>query len=166
MRRHYYSIVFCILSALLLVWVVYQGVRESQELNQPLQDKVSIQKQNKVSEQLGFSYNISSISNSDFFKTIAKAKPKKVVAKKTSLKLKLEGIVSADNKEMSRAVIRSQQQKAISYEIGDSIKGTNAKLDSVEAYRVIINRAGVLESLELDRKKIEKTSLNEELDKS
>ena len=147
---------------MLLIWVAYQEMLQFQKINQPLQEKVSSQNQGNNTFQQNFSYNLTNIGNSVFFKSISKSKPKKVIAKKTSLKLSLEGIVSADNSDMSRALIRSQQQKAISYKVGDSIKGTNAKLNSVEAFRVIIDRAGVLESLELDRKKVEKILLNEE----
>ena len=107
------------------------------------------------------SYNMITINNSGFFKVATKPKPKKVVAKKTSLQLKLEGIVSADREDMSRALIRSATNKTVSYKIGDSIKGTNAKLNSVEASRVLIDRTGILESLELERKKIEQNPLNE-----
>lgn len=144
---------------------MYEGVRKLREINQPLQEKVSSQNQKTFLRQ-EYSYNLTNIKNGAFFTTVIKSKPQKVVTKKTSLNLKLEGIVSADNEDISRAFIRSQQQNAISYKVGDSIKGTNAKLDSVEVYRVIIDRAGVLESLELDRKKIENTSLNQEVDRS
>jgi len=144
---------------------MFEGMRKMEEINQPLEKKVSSQNQKTILQQ-DYSYNLANISNGGFFSTIIKSKPKKVVTKKTSLNLKLEGIVSADSEDISRALIRSQQQNTISYKVGDSIKGTNAKLDSVEAYRVIIDRAGVLESLELDRKKIEKTSLNEEVNRS
>jgi len=106
-----------------------------------------------------FSYDLRKITNSNFFRSPVKPKKRKIIAKKTSLKLRLEGVVAADNNDYSRAVIRSNQKRAISYKIGDEIEGTNAELNSVEDNRVLLDRAGVIESLGLERKKIELNSL-------
>ncbi len=161
---YYSAIIASLLAVLVFAWVVYSGVFIVKGISQPLTDKVT-DRFEQTSPQSELNYDLRKVLKSGLFKADTQIKRKSVVAKKTSLRLKLEGIIAADNNQISRAVIRSNQKKAIAYKIGDKIEGTNAELSEVENARVLIERAGVLESLELERKKIETNSGNKRPEK-
>ncbi|RHW77968.1 type II secretion system protein GspC [Colwellia sp. RSH04] len=70
-------------------------------------------------------------------------------APQTNLKLVLSGLVASDSKETAAAIIE-HQGKQETYGIGDLIVGTRASLEKVLMDRVLIKRAGQLETLMLD----------------
>lgn len=153
-KNHYYSIVFSFCALLVLAWILYSSVGRLNAINIPVESKL-VNDADKSKRRVDLlEYNAKKISNSRFFNVAVQPKKREVVAKKTSLKLKLEGIIAAENDRLSRAVIRSSSKRAVTYKLGDNIQGTNAELSSVEGLRVLIDRAGVLESLELEREKI------------
>ena len=154
-KIHYFSMVFCLISLLILGGVAYSSVNRMNEINIPLEDKLTNGSDNAISASGSLEYNINRMSNSRFFRVAVEPKKRKIIAKKTSLKLKLEGIIAAESEDLARAIIRTDAKRALTYKLGDNIRGTNAELSSVEGYRVLIDRAGVLESLELDREKIQ-----------
>lgn len=71
-------------------------------------------------------------------------------APETKLSLKLLGVYASDEPSISRAIIASSNGDEKSYAIGDSIS-QGVELHSVFPDRVIISRAGVLETLRMER---------------
>lgn len=76
-----------------------------------------------------------------------------LVAPETRLNLKLTGIFSSNDEEQSRALIKDDSGKQRPYGIGDDIPG-NAKLYSIHADRVLLERAGRYETLRLEQDKL------------
>lgn len=68
----------------------------------------------------------------------------------TRLKLTLKGLVFTGNEQLDMAIISSPGKPDKAYSINDSIPG-NAKLHSIEADRILLERNGRLESLSLPR---------------
>lgn len=82
--------------------------------------------------------------------------PPKVVVKapKTTLNLKLQGILSATNPAMARAIIQGGKSKTAElYSVGDSIKGAGASIKEIRENEVLLNRNGATESLPLVKSK-------------
>jgi len=82
-------------------------------------------------------------------------KPKVEVknAPKTTLNLTLQGILSASDSSVARAIISSSgKNKAELYSVGEEIKGAGASIKEIRAQEVILNRNGAIESLPLKRK--------------
>ena len=67
----------------------------------------------------------------------------------TTLNLTLSGLVASDDKSTAAAIIESKGKQE-TYGIGDIIIGTRANLEQVLMDRVLIKRAGKLETLMLD----------------
>ena len=145
--------IFLLVSAL-FVFGVYKNIVNTRELARPIEEKLAQLGANKTRPNFDRSYNLQSILNARLFYVQTDTK-QKVKAKKTKLRLKLEGIIAANDDKFSRAIISANNKKSITYSVGDKIKGTNAKLNKVESIRVLLSRAGALESLELERKKID-----------
>ena len=72
-------------------------------------------------------------------------------APETKLRLALLGVVASDKRELARAVIGVNAADGKNYAVGDKIAGTDAKLHAVEKNRVILDRNGQLESLQMVR---------------
>ena len=73
-------------------------------------------------------------------------------APETRLDLKLLGVVAAEGDSgHGRAIIEVAGKGVKSYEIGQTLEHTDAKLKAVEVSRVLIDRKGVIESLPLKR---------------
>lgn len=100
-------------------------------------------------------YNIGQIVSAHLFGTkIVKKQPvaQKVVPK-TNLRLRLVGILSSDaDNGVARALIALESGVAKSYAVGDAIDRTDSTLHSVESGRVLLDRNGRIETLELERK--------------
>lgn len=77
------------------------------------------------------------------------AKETAVDAPETQLNLALRGVMAADDKSMSRAIIASGNQ-AHTYGVDDSVPG-GATVNDILADRVILNRNGRLEALSLPK---------------
>ena len=73
-----------------------------------------------------------------------------VNAPETRLNLKLRGAIAAEDDETAHAIIADGGGKDKLYFIGDQVPG-GAKLHEVYSDRVILNRAGVLETLRLPK---------------
>ena len=76
-----------------------------------------------------------------------------MVAPDTRLNLKLTGIFAAADPEQSRALIKDESGKQRHYSVGDDIPG-NAKLYSIHADRVLLERKGRYETLRLEQDKL------------
>ena len=73
-----------------------------------------------------------------------------IKAPETRLRLVLNGVFASDNQATSMAIISEKGKKGETYFKGDKLPG-NAKLHEIYADRVILNRAGKLETLTLKR---------------
>jgi len=99
-------------------------------------------------------YRINDVVSANLFGNPAPA-VKKVVqnAPKTTLDLKLQGILSATNNKVARAIISSNNsKKAELYSVGEDIKGAGASIKEIRAQEVILNRNGAIESLPLQKR--------------
>ncbi len=98
-------------------------------------------------------YRVSDIVSAHLFgQADALASQSKVKAPETRLNLKLLGVVAAEgNSGHGRAIIEVAGKGVKSYEIGQVLEHTDAKLKAVEVNRVLIDRKGVVESLPLKR---------------
>jgi type II secretion system protein C len=150
------SVVICFALLCLFASVVYGGILTIQNVSIPLDEKMRAKGSETSIEVVDMQYSLQSINSAKVFFVKKEQAKQTIQAKKTQLKLTLDGIVAADESGMSRAIIRTNNKKPITYGVGEKIEGTNATLDSVEEIRVLIERAGVLESLELNRQIIER----------
>ncbi|MGH1428475.1 MAG: type II secretion system protein N [Arenicella sp.] len=149
-------VALALMSLLLFTSLAYSQFLDVKEASVSVEDRLSNgQTVEKGVSSGSLDYNMNRIRSAKLFAVKKKPQKKTIKAKKTQLRLKLDGIVAAKQEGMSRAVIKSKNKRSLTYSVGDKIQGTNAKLHSVEAGRVLIDRAGVLESLELERKKVE-----------
>jgi general secretion pathway protein C len=73
-----------------------------------------------------------------------------IKAPETRLKLQLNGVFSSDSPASSMAIIAEQGKKGMTYFKGDKVPG-NASLHEIYQDRVILSRAGKLETLSLKR---------------
>lgn len=73
-----------------------------------------------------------------------------IKAPETRLKLQLNGVFSSDTPTSSMAIIAEQSKKGMTYFKGDKVPG-NASLHEIYQDRVILSRAGKLETLSLKR---------------
>lgn len=80
-----------------------------------------------------------------------------IEAPKTRLNLKLRGVMATGDPATAMAIIGDGKGKELPYRQGDKVPG-NAKLHEIYADRVILDRAGRLETLPLPRERLEKTS--------
>ena len=97
-------------------------------------------------------YRINDVTSANLFGNPA---PKKVVqnAPKTTLNLKLQGILSATDKTVARAIITSgKKKKAELYSVGESIEGAGASVKEIREHEVLLNRNGATESLPLEKR--------------
>jgi len=72
------------------------------------------------------------------------------LAPPTKLNLKLKGLFFSNNKKNARAIIADAKQKEDSYAVGDDVPG-GAKVHDILKTKVILERDGKLETLELPR---------------
>ncbi|UCE90018.1 MAG: type II secretion system protein GspC [Pseudomonadota bacterium] len=79
-------------------------------------------------------------------------------APKTRLNLKLRGVMATGDPATAMAIIGDGKGKEMPYRQGDAVPG-NAKLHEIYVDRVILDRAGRLETLPLPRERLEKTSV-------
>jgi len=155
-NQQYWFFASVLLFFLLLIFFVvsiYRNTVNASGIAQSVEQKLIDLETGSKSHVVARQFDVQKIINARLFHT-DKVVKKKIIAKKTKLKLKLEGVISADDEGLSRAIIKSNNNKPLTYTIGEKIKGTNAKLHKVEQDHVLLDRAGVLESLELARKKL------------
>ena len=152
----FFVVALALASLLLFTSLAYSQFLGIKDASVSVDDRLSNEQNagNKESSS-SLEYSMQGIRSAKLFAVKKKPQKRTIKAKKTQLRLKLDGIVAAKQEGMSRAVIKSKNKRSLTYSVGDKIQGTNAKLHSVEAGRVLIDRAGVLESLELERKKVE-----------
>jgi len=116
----------------------------------------------RVPEPVKNPYNVGEIVNAHIFgekrREVVAApkieKPKKV--EKTRLRLKLLGLVSSSKDGMARALITAENGRLQSYGVGEQIENTDSSVHSIEEMRVLLDRDGRLESLEMTRPALQK----------
>jgi type II secretion system protein C len=96
-------------------------------------------------------YRVNDIVQANLFGNPNPAPPVKVVTP-TTLDLTLQGILSATDAQMARAIIRSGKKKSELYSIGEKIKGAGVSIEEIKFNEVLINRNGAIESLPLNTK--------------
>ncbi len=97
-------------------------------------------------------YRINDVVRANLFGSSA---PKAVVknAPKTTLDLTLQGILSATDNTVARAIINSgKKKKSKLYSVGDDIEGAGASIKEIRLTEVILNRNGSIESLSLKKR--------------
>ncbi|NND81263.1 MAG: hypothetical protein HKN50_02415 [Gammaproteobacteria bacterium] len=96
-------------------------------------------------------YRVNDILSANLFGNPA---PVQVVrqAPTTTLNLKLQGILSASDSAMARAIIQTGNKASELYSVGETIKGAGASVKEIRASEVILNRNGAIESLPLIKK--------------
>ena len=135
---------------ILLLFLISSGINlRAQEktkaknyANQPLE---------KINTRKRPSYKINDVISANLF---GNPKPVKVVknAPKTTLNLTLQGILSATDTKVARAIISSnKKKKGTLYAVGDEIKGAGASIKEIRSQEVILNRNGAIESLPIKK---------------
>ncbi len=129
---------------LLVCALVAMDVYNSQQLKKIHYAPQSIQ--NIVSTQP--SYSVNNIVAANLFGD--PNPPKRVQnAPKTTLDLTLQGILSASDNTMARAIIMSGKKKSGLYSVGEEIKGAGVSIKEIRDHEVLLNRSGAIESLPL-----------------
>jgi len=95
------------------------------------------------------SYRVNDIVRANLFgdPTPAKIVPKN--APKTTLDLTLQGVLSATDDNIARAIIMSGKRKSKLYSIGETIQGAGVSVEEIRASEVLLNRNGAIERLPL-----------------
>lgn len=138
------ALLICLLIIASISWNVYsQSKRKS--ANYAPQTIAPIVQRTKQS------YRVNDIVQANLFGNPNPAPVKKVVTK-TTLDLTLQGILSATDAQMARAIIRSGKKKSALYSVGEKIKGAGVSIEEIKFNEVLINRNGAIESLPLNTK--------------
>ena len=97
------------------------------------------------------SYRIQDIVAANLF---GNPSPEVVVKKapKTTLNLKLQGILSASDQSLARAIIQSGKKSSELYSVGEKIKNAGASIKEIRDNEVLLDRNGAIESLPLVKK--------------
>lgn len=97
------------------------------------------------------SYNVNDIVSANLF---GDPTPKTTVknAPKTTLNLKLEGVLWSTEDSLARAIIKAGNQKSGLYSVGENIKGAGASVEEIRDNEILLNRSGAIESLPLIKK--------------
>lgn len=103
-------------------------------------------------------YQLGKITSASLFgkEPVIKEIKKPVIVQKTRLALHLQGMVGSADPDLARALISVGNSPVRSYGLGDAILETDAKIDSIEQDRVLLDRDSRVESLELTRGKLGK----------
>jgi len=141
-----------VISGAILIWVIYDIAAGL--INSESGSTVS-QAVDKVAETTIPQYRVQDIINAHLFGVEQRQAPQQVSAPRTRLRLQLAGMVASNDPKQAIALIAADNGVPKPYRIGDSIKPSGAVVHLVEPNKVIIERAGRLESLYLERPTIE-----------
>ncbi len=136
------AIVLLVLSLASVVWHA-NGQSKLKEQNYAPQKIAPIQTKAKES------YRVVDIVRANLFGDPSPAKVVQKNAPKTTLDLTLQGVLSATDENMARAIITSGKKKSQLYSIGETIKGAGVSIEEIRASEVLLNRSGAIESLPL-----------------
>jgi len=101
-------------------------------------------------------YDLQTITSAHLF-GVETIPPGKVVRPtQTRLPLQLFGIIAGTNKQFARVLIGLESKLPKSYTIGQTVRGTDARVHAIESGRVVLQRGAALEQLDLERPKLAK----------
>lgn len=138
------AILLCLMIIASITWGVYSQ-NNVKTLNYAEQQIAPIEQRKKQS------YNVNNIVAANLFGNPNPAPVKQVVTT-TTLDLTLQGVLSASNNLLARAIIRSGKSKSKVYSVGQNIKGAGVSVEEIRVDEVLINRNGAIESLPLKKK--------------
>lgn len=138
------AILLCLLIFASIAWHFYSQ-------NKVKSTNYSAQKIAPIEQRKKQSYNVNNIVAANLFGNPNPAPVQQVVTA-TTLDLTLQGVLSASDKLMARAIIRSGKSKSKVYSVGQNIKGANVSVEEIKVNEVLINRNGAIESLPLKKK--------------
>lgn len=95
------------------------------------------------------SYRVADIVRANLFGDPSPAKVVQKNAPKTTLDLTLQGVLSATDQNMARAIIMSGKRNSKLYSIGETIQGAGVSIEEIRASEVLLNRSGAIERLPL-----------------
>ena len=135
---------------LLLLFLISSGINLRAQEKTKAKNYAS-QPLEKINTRKRHNYKINDVISANLF---GNPKPVKVVknAPKTTLNLTLQGILSATDANVARAIISSnKKKKGTLYSVGDEIKGAGASIKEIRSQEVILNRNGSIESLPIKK---------------
>ncbi len=136
------AIVLLVLSLASVVWHA-NGQSKLKKQNYSSQQIAPIQKKAKES------YRITDIVRANLFGDPSPAKVVQEDAPKTTLDLTLQGVLSATDTNMARAIIMSGKRNSKLYSIGETIQGAGVSIEEIRPSEVLLNRSGAIERLPL-----------------
>lgn len=136
------AIVLLILSLASMVWHA-RGQSAVKAQNYAPQDIAPIK--TKVKE----TYRVNDLVRANLFGDPSPAKVVQKNAPKTTLDLTLQGVLSATDENMARAIIMSGKRSSKLYSIGETIQGAGVSIEEIRASEVLLNRSGAIERLPL-----------------
>jgi len=143
-----FSMLGTLVAALILGWVVFDGISRLSGQNQT---QASFQTNEPSASSGRASYDFNRIVQAHLFgkKEVEAAQPTHLP--ETKLRLDLLGMISSADSHYARAMIAVNSRNVKVYRVGDSIEGTDASLHAVEKTRILLDRNGVVESLRIKR---------------
>lgn len=149
--RHGIKIAYGVTAAFLLVSIgsIAWNIRSQNQIKAANYAEQSIA---PIRNKPAHTYRVNDIVNANLFGNPNPA-PVAKIAPKTTLDLTLEGILSANDHSMARAIIMSGKRSAKIYSIGDSIQSAGVSIKEIKANEVLLNRNGAIESLPLKKLK-------------
>lgn len=82
-------------------------------------------------------------------------KPEVIDAPITRLKLRLIGVIAADNPEDSKAVVQIDNRQVMIFKADDTVPKTNAEIHQIQPTQILLMRNGKLERLVIDRPELD-----------
>ena len=154
-QRRWFVTAITLIALLLFLWALGNGLYRTystfKERKAARESTVII---NRAS--IKSNYSIDTVIKTKLFgeqkKKVAVERPKK--APETKLDIALEGLLSANNNKIARAIISVKKKKGELYKVGDDIKGANAVLEEIRENGVLLNRNGIIENLAFVKKTI------------
>lgn len=139
-------VLLCLLIALVIIWQLIDGVMTIYALHhQPLPKVQQDQSQTAVKPKMS-----SQIANLPLFGDYVPQNIDDSAIRKSSLNLKVVGVIYAESEEDSQAMIRSSKGEEKMYRIDDILPG-GAIIKRITPFGVVINQGGRLESLSLPK---------------
>lgn len=156
--RHLAIGVFAVSLAALL-WVAVDAVERFYPRSVPVSEDPAV---GRAGERAAPQYSVDKIVAAHLFGEEKEAVEEVVEqAPETRLQMQLLGVIASSDGRLARAMIAVDRGNVGVYSVADDINNTDAKVRAVEAQRVLLDRAGTVESLSLQRKALE-TGLEEQ----
>ena len=139
-----------LLSVIYIGWTTYSQAQTRAANLQPQDIRPLAQPSRRL-------YQVAEITSANLF---GDPTPRPVVtnAPKTTLNLTLQGVLSASDQSMARAIITSGKSKTELYSVGENIQGAGASIKEIRATEVLLNRNGATESLPMVKSDLNKNN--------